>query len=144
MNALKCMACGAAFVLFAACGGNATGSNEPSACQGDPSLCLTGTESEPLVGPNGAPVCPATKDLICHYPPGNRANAHSICVGPPAWPPHRRLHGDTLGPCEDVDGGGGSGSFDAGTGGGGPTDSGGSDDAGSTNGGNGGDAGRAE
>ncbi|WP_426756795.1 hypothetical protein [Myxococcus sp. Y35] len=39
------------------------------------------------------------KITICHYPPGNPANAHTLSVGAPAWPAHER-HGDTLGPCE--------------------------------------------
>jgi hypothetical protein len=141
MKALRCVAFGATFCVFTACGAAAPDANEPSACQSDPSMCLTGTESEPLVGANGVLSCPATKDLICHYPPGNRANAHSICVGPPAWPPHRRLHGDTLGPCEGVDGGAGNGSSDAGSSscGSGHCDAG----SGAGNGG-GGDAGAAE
>jgi hypothetical protein len=36
---------------------------------------------------------------ICHYPPGNRDNAHTITVGEPAVEAHLRNHGDTLGPC---------------------------------------------
>jgi hypothetical protein len=83
----------------------------------DPSMDLTGTESEPLASANGTLSCPASKDLICHYPPGNHANAHSICVGPPAWPPHRDQHGDTLGACGAATTGGGNGGADAGTGG---------------------------
>src|SRR5690606_20399228 len=36
---------------------------------------------------------------ICHIPPGNPANAHTITVGGSAIPAHLG-HGDTLGPCE--------------------------------------------
>ena len=39
------------------------------------------------------------KVTICHIPPGNPANAHTISVSTSAWPAHER-HGDTLGPCE--------------------------------------------
>jgi hypothetical protein len=72
---------------------------------------------------------------ICHIPPGNPANEHSICVGQPAVEPHQSLHGDTIGACAgttpppppDVDagtGGGGSGSGSGGGGGGGSPDAG--------------------
>ena len=36
---------------------------------------------------------------ICHIPPGNPANAHTITVGEPAVKAHLR-HGDTLGACD--------------------------------------------
>jgi hypothetical protein len=87
-----------------------------SACDGtgeDPSMNLTGTEQEAVMPPpggGGGPTCPSSKVLVCHIPPGNPANAHSICVGPPAWPPHHRLHGDTMGAC-----GGTTSTADAGT-----------------------------
>ncbi|HEY7511168.1 MAG TPA: hypothetical protein VIG50_12995 [Vicinamibacteria bacterium] len=35
---------------------------------------------------------------ICHVPPGNPSNAHTITVGAPAVPAHLD-HGDTLGEC---------------------------------------------
>jgi len=41
------------------------------------------------------------KVTICHIPPGNPANAHTITVGAPAVPAHL-AHGDTLGPCSTV------------------------------------------
>ncbi len=37
---------------------------------------------------------------ICHIPPGNPENAHTIEVSVNAWPAHE-AHGDTLGACED-------------------------------------------
>jgi len=42
--------------------------------------------------------CASGKALLCHYPPGNPANLHNICVGTPAVPAHL-AHGDTLGVC---------------------------------------------
>jgi len=39
-----------------------------------------------------------SKVTICHYPPGNSENRHTIVIGQPAVPAHL-AHGDTLGPC---------------------------------------------
>ena len=58
----------------------------------------------------------AGKITICHIPPGNPANAHTITVGLPALRAHLK-HGDTQGACGS-DGGTGGGDVDAGTGGG--------------------------
>lgn len=41
---------------------------------------------------------PNGKVTICHVPPGNPANAHTIRVGMSSWPAHQR-HGDTQGAC---------------------------------------------
>ncbi len=38
------------------------------------------------------------KITICHIPPGNLSNAHTITVGEPAVRAHL-AHGDTLGAC---------------------------------------------
>jgi hypothetical protein len=38
------------------------------------------------------------KTTICHIPPGNPANAHTICVGNAAVPAHVNNHGDSLRP----------------------------------------------
>jgi hypothetical protein len=60
------------------------------------------------------------KTTICHIPPGNPSNAHTICVGNAAVHAHQNKHHDTLGPCaseppcdggdDDVDAGTGDGS----------------------------------
>ena len=60
------------------------------------------------------------KTTICHIPPGNPSNAHTLCVGNAAVPAHVANHGDAIGqcanepPCDpgdgDVDAGAGSGS----------------------------------
>src|SRR6185369_14477363 len=41
------------------------------------------------------------KTTICHIPPGNPANAHTLCVGNPAVPAHIKHHGDHVGVCEN-------------------------------------------
>ena len=38
------------------------------------------------------------KLTICHFPPGNPANAHTLRIGSSAWPAHE-AHGDILGSC---------------------------------------------
>lgn len=49
------------------------------------------------------------KITICHKPPGNPDNAHTIQVNIHAWPAHK-AHDDSLGECS----GGGAGSGDSG------------------------------
>jgi hypothetical protein len=39
------------------------------------------------------------KTTICHIPPGNPANAHTLCIGNAAVPAHLDNHGDHLGAC---------------------------------------------
>ena len=42
------------------------------------------------------------KVLLCHVPPGNPANAHTICISPNAVAAHLENHeGDHCGPCGD-------------------------------------------
>ncbi|MGA9524162.1 MAG: hypothetical protein WBV82_22060 [Myxococcaceae bacterium] len=89
----------------------------------DSTLNLTGTESQPLTSTteDGGTVyaCPAEKALVCHVPPGNPANAHTICVGKPAVKAHLKNHPDSEGPCDGeevaVDSGTPDVSVDAGT-----------------------------
>src|SRR5262245_4048274 len=75
----------------------------------------SGTQVDPVAQGAGT-----TQVTICHIPPGNPANAHTITVGAPAVPAHLR-HGDSLGACasDGGTGGGGGGDVDAGSGGGG-------------------------
>src|SRR5687768_17144845 len=42
--------------------------------------------------------CLSPKVLICHIPPGNPLNEHTICVGPSARAAHL-AHGDVAGAC---------------------------------------------
>jgi hypothetical protein len=55
----------------------------------------------------GRPIVASAKEdkvVICHMPPGNPGNAHTITVSSNALMAHL-AHGDTMGPC----GGGGGG-----------------------------------
>lgn len=49
---------------------------------------------------------PEGKVVICHVPPGNPDNAHTIIIGAPAVPAHL-AHGDYEGECDGGGGGGG-------------------------------------
>jgi len=112
-----------------ACGPAPEGGNEPA--PQDPQS--GGLESAPGEDPtsgesgngntHGGPAN-STKVTLCHIPPGNPSNAHTITVGAPAVKAHLK-HGDTLGAC------GGGGEPDAGTGGEQDAGSGGGTDAGS-------------
>ncbi|MGE0867420.1 MAG: hypothetical protein AB7P03_02575 [Kofleriaceae bacterium] len=77
--------------VFAACVG--------AADVEDPTLNMTGTEEQALKTVNGQPYCNPGKVLICHIPPGNPDNAHSICISPNAVDAHTSHHGDPVGAC---------------------------------------------
>ena len=51
-----------------------------------------------ISGPPAAADANANKEVICHIPPGNPSNAHTIVVSENALPAHM-AHGDTEGPC---------------------------------------------
>ena len=72
------------------------------------------------------------KVKVCHVPPGNPSNAHTIEIGMSAVDTHLRNHADYLGECSPTSGGGTTG---GGTTGGGETGGGGSTGGGSTGGG---------
>jgi len=76
-------------MLMGGCGGGDASEEDGSnpALSGDE---LNGATSEDASG----------KITICHVPPGNPANAHTIVVGAPAWNGHRHHRGDHLGACE--------------------------------------------
>ncbi len=42
--------------------------------------------------------CGANQVVVCHVPPGNPSNRHTLCVGAPSLHAHL-AHGDTAGPC---------------------------------------------
>ncbi|AFE06254.1 putative lipoprotein [Corallococcus coralloides DSM 2259] len=109
-----------ATMLSLGCGGP-TEVEDPSLATGDDNL--GGAAGEAPAADGGTEPGGLGRVTICHIPPGNPANAHSITVGLPAVAAHLR-HGDTLGACEGET----------------PTDGGTSEpDAGTTDGGSGGD-----
>lgn len=56
-----------------------------------------------------AAAAPQEKVVVCHAPPGNPENAHTIVIGAPAAEAHLANHpDDSLGACGDDDGGGGA------------------------------------
>jgi hypothetical protein len=64
-------------------------------------MYLTGTEEFAIQAEDGTYTCESPKKvLICHIPPGNPDNAHTICVGAAAVKAHERNHGDPVGACE--------------------------------------------
>ncbi len=95
-------------------------------------LRACGLQDDPSITPDvTVHACASTdtkKTTICHFPPGNPDNHHTLCVGNAAVPAHVNNHGDTVGTCPDEPpcdpgadagvgadgGGGGSGSGDGG------------------------------
>jgi len=74
------------------------------------------------------------KIAVCHIPPGNPANWHTICINKHAVKTHEDHHGDHLGACQPSEGSGGSGGSGSGSGGS-SSGSGGSNASGSGSGG---------
>ncbi|NPC46780.1 hypothetical protein D7Y27_08025 [Corallococcus sp. AB004] len=110
-----------ATMLSLGCGGP-TEAEDPSLVSGDDNL--GGAAGEAPAADGGTAPGGNTGITLCHIPPGNPANAHTITVGVPAVAAHLR-HGDTVGACDDE--------------GEPPTDGGTSEpDAGTTDGGSGG------
>lgn len=81
---------GAMVFALSACGSDSTSSSTPAAA--------TAAADPNEDGGNATAQAAVPKVTICHIPPGNPDNAHSITVGAPAVPAHR-AHGDPLGPC---------------------------------------------
>jgi hypothetical protein len=128
------------FVAVAALAGLAAGvgcgtqdePSQPSVSQSDLAALAACHLTHDDVGPGGhihaCDPSDAKKTTICHFPPGNRANMHTICVGNAAVPAHIQNHGDTLGMCQTeapcpgaggAPGGAGAGGSGAGAGAGG-------------------------
>jgi hypothetical protein len=82
--------CAAALTLAPAC-------SDPSATMSALQQGLHAADHD--AGPEDA--CSDGKCTICHVPPGNPDNAHTIRVGEPAVEAHL-AHGDHLGDCDDA------------------------------------------
>jgi hypothetical protein len=131
--------CLAGVLGFAACGSGVEDSSWTSLDEANvdalpPQVCTPGQPDPRACDPTDA-----KKTTVCHIPPGNPANEHTICVGNAAVPAHM-AHGDNLGSCcaktppadggttggGGAGGGGGGGAGGAGGGGGGGIGAGGS------------------
>jgi len=94
-------------LLTAGCGGSPASDDSPDThgpqsggLGGKPGEAVTFSEasSDDADAPGAAAGRPG-KIAICHIPPGNPANAHTLWVSESAWPAHSR-HGDVQGACE--------------------------------------------
>lgn len=88
----------AGVLLLSACGGqfDSTMQADTTASaddNGPPQVCVPGQPD-----PRACTPAETWKTTVCHIPPGNPANKHTICVGNPAVPAHL-AHGDFLGSC---------------------------------------------
>lgn len=92
--------------LFTGCLSAGDSANEATDPNG---LRLKGASQDSLMKANDT--AGVAKVSVCHIPPGNPANAHTIVVGAPAVQAHL-AHGDSLGVCLPVPDANDSGSTD--------------------------------
>ena len=128
--------CIAAVFGFAACGSGADDSmwtplDEANLDAQPAQVCTPGQPDPRACDPTDT-----KKTTVCHIPPGNPANEHTICVGNAAVPAHL-AHGDVLGSCCAMNGGGGAGGGGGGAGGSGGAGGGGAGGSGGAGGGGG-------
>jgi hypothetical protein len=85
---------------MAACGqGPGSGSDDSAATVAEADAEAGAQVCQPGVpDPRACDPSQTKKTTICHIPPGNPANAHTLCVGTPAVDAHL-AHGDHLGSC---------------------------------------------
>jgi PKD repeat protein len=65
-------------------------------------LSVTVAEAKNGNNPNPKANNSNNKVTICHIPPGNPANAHTITISENAAPAHIHNHSDTMGPCPNT------------------------------------------
>lgn len=85
----------AGVLMLSACGSGVDSTNQAANVDdnGAPQVCVPGQPD-----PRACDPADTMKTTVCHIPPGNPANKHTICVGNPAVPAHL-AHGDFLGSC---------------------------------------------
>ncbi len=90
-------------LLLGACSGTVTGASQEAVraaaakAPAQQAICQPGTPDPRACDPSQT-----QKTTICHIPPGNPDNAHTLCVGTPAVDAHL-AHGDFLGSCCPAD-----------------------------------------
>ena len=89
---------------FLGCGNPAEGPSSSSASsEALAALAACGLDDGTIEVDGRLGACDAAdtkKTTVCHIPPGNPANAHTICVGNSAVPHHVKNHGDLVGACQ--------------------------------------------
>lgn len=99
---MKTMSLAIVTLAFLGC---STPSSPDPAAQRAAALAACGLDHDPsITADTDVGACDpdnARKTTICHIPPGNPANAHTLCVGNAAVPAHVDHHHDTVGPCDD-------------------------------------------
>jgi hypothetical protein len=90
----------AGLLSLAGCANLDGGASDEAALERDnaPTSCVTGSNGKKQLGCDPQD---KKKTTICHLPPGNPANEHTLCIGNPAVPAHL-AHGDYLGPCNSA------------------------------------------
>lgn len=88
------------FLIHAGCMSDASLSGSTQeVSDADPSLrCNAGSD---LDAERACSIDQTKKTTICHVPPGNPLNAHTLCVGTPSVEAHL-AHGDYLGVCKPI------------------------------------------
>jgi hypothetical protein len=92
----------AGVLLLAACGGQDPNSRQDAYRVAAASAAAAGECQPGVPDPRACDASETQKTTICHIPPGNPENAHTLCVGTPAVDAHL-AHGDHLGSCCDAD-----------------------------------------
>jgi hypothetical protein len=85
--------------IFAAAGCDSGGTGDFQQGVGSASACMAGQADSHACDPANT-----KKTTICHIPPGNPANQHTLCVGNAAVSAHL-AHGDHTGACDTECGG---------------------------------------